>query len=210
MNFTGVEAAALMLGFEPNMVNSAEQARISPTVERMNSSYLKACGYHNTCLAHWREEIVETLNSECLESTVMQELSSATSMFPSDAKSAFYSWLSNNKESGFVSQRFSRIELSRWLDAIGMKSVYKFTPEHKNQTAQEPYIDPSDLPNELHAANIAFRAVTHGYGDNNETFKNRLRDYLEKHFIDLTPEAVNRIATVANPDKTTGRKTRKK
>ena len=73
-------------------------------------------------------------------------------------------------------------------------------------TIAESEVDPADLPNELHTANIAFRAVKNGHGDRTATPKNRLIDYLEKNFTDLKPEAVKRIATVANPDKSTGRK----
>lgn len=68
-------------------------------------------------------------------------------------------------------------------------------------------LDPSDLPDELSAANIAFRAVSNGYGDPSATFKNRLVAYLENEF-QLSPEAVSRIATVSNPDKAPGRKKR--
>jgi hypothetical protein len=71
-------------------------------------------------------------------------------------------------------------------------------------------IDPFDFPEELNAANLAFRAVTTGYGDPNATKKNRLIEYLQKTFTDLKPEAVQRIATVANPDKSAGRKKRDK
>ena len=74
----------------------------------------------------------------------------------------------------------------------------------------ESEIDPVDLPDELHTANIAFRAVKNGHGDRTATPENRLISYLEKNFTDLKPEAIKRIATVANPDKTTGRKKRDK
>lgn len=67
-------------------------------------------------------------------------------------------------------------------------------------------IDPADLPIELDAANMAYRAVLNGYGNQSDTFKNRLIDYLKMTYTDLKPEAVQRIATVANPDKATGRK----
>lgn len=70
----------------------------------------------------------------------------------------------------------------------------------------EADIDPADLPTELDAANIAYRAVMNGRGDKSATFKNRLIDYLEKNFTGLNGEAVQRIATVANPDKGRGRK----
>ncbi len=67
-------------------------------------------------------------------------------------------------------------------------------------------IDPSDLPSELDAANTAYRAVFNGYGDQSATYKNRLIAYLSETYTDLTPESVQRIATVANPDKKPGRK----
>lgn len=69
-------------------------------------------------------------------------------------------------------------------------------------------VDPSDLPAELDAANLAFRAVLNGYGEARTTFKNRLIDYIQKNFSNLNNEAVQRIATVANPDKGRGRKKR--
>lgn len=71
-------------------------------------------------------------------------------------------------------------------------------------------IDPCDFPMELDAANLAFRAVSNGFGDQSATFKNRLVDYLERNFAELKPETMQRIATVANPDKSTGRKKRDK
>ena len=67
-------------------------------------------------------------------------------------------------------------------------------------------IDPMDLPQELDLANMAFRAVMNGYGDQNATPKNRLIDYLSKIYPHLKLEAIRRIATVANPDKARGRK----
>jgi len=67
-------------------------------------------------------------------------------------------------------------------------------------------IDPSDLPPELDAANMAFRAVTQGYGDQTATPRNRLTEYLREHYPSFNQEQIGRIATVANPDKTTGRK----
>lgn len=72
--------------------------------------------------------------------------------------------------------------------------------------AQGIDVDPLDLPEELDAANMAFRAVLNGCGEQRATFKNRLIDYLEKNFTRLNNEAVQRIATVANPYKGRGRK----
>lgn len=65
-------------------------------------------------------------------------------------------------------------------------------------------IDPSDLPTELDAANMAFRALTNGYGDQSKKPRIRLVDYLKTNHPELGGEAVERIATVANPVKTPG------
>lgn len=67
-------------------------------------------------------------------------------------------------------------------------------------------VAPEDLPDELDCAMQAFRAVHNGYGDRAATFKNRLSAWIAQHRPDLGDEARARIATVANPDKTPGRK----
>jgi hypothetical protein len=78
------------------------------------------------------------------------------------------------------------------------------------QPVVELEIDPVDLPLELDSANMAFRAVTTGYGDPTATFRNRLIEYLKNTLPNLKREEVDRIATVANPDKSRGRKKRNK
>jgi hypothetical protein len=123
-----------------------------------------------------------------------------------------------------ISLSFSRHELTRWFAAKGAGFVpdYTFRPlalesespsestEDQMPASQEGdrIVDPADLPNELQAANIAFRAVSNGHGDQSSTFKNRLTVYLQENFKDLGAEAIARIATVANPDKSRGRKNR--
>lgn len=73
---------------------------------------------------------------------------------------------------------------------------------------QQNTLDPSDLPIELDAANMAYRAVLNGYGSEDDSFKQRLIDYLKTRHPNFTNDAVLRIATVANPDKTPGKKKR--
>lgn len=110
---------------------------------------------------------------------------------------------------------------SVWLETLRREGVEPFvnlvipTPDTWSSMFVAPpatvdhYIDPSDLPEELSIANIAYRAVSNGYGDPAATFRNRLIAYLETE-CQLLPEAVQRISTVANPDKSTGRKKREK
>jgi hypothetical protein len=108
--------------------------------------------------------------------------------------------------------RFNRDEIEIFLDES------KFIPEvrlsqhiRKEGEVKNPFefiedtIDPSDFPYELDAANIAFTAVSKGHGDQNLTFKKRLIEYLEENYKGFSSQAIQRIATVANPDKSTGR-----
>lgn len=78
-------------------------------------------------------------------------------------------------------------------------------PPAAAQVPTGPDLDPTDLPEELDAANMAFRAVLKGYGNSADTFRNRLIEYLNSHFRALGSSAIERIATVANPDKARGR-----
>ena len=66
--------------------------------------------------------------------------------------------------------------------------------------------EPEELPEELDAANIAFRAVRNGYGEKSATFRNRLIDFLKKNYVNFKNDTVYRVASVANPDKGRGRK----
>ena len=67
-------------------------------------------------------------------------------------------------------------------------------------------IDPSERPEQLDIANIAFRMVMNGFGDPSKTFKQRLIEYLKNNYPHLTSESINQISTVANPNKGPGRR----
>ena len=123
-------------------------------------------------------------------------------------RDVLFEWMADTR-SQEENQTFSRQELARWLSVIGMTSVYEFEREGAgatNDSVSESEIDPSDLPDELSAANIAFRAITKGYGKQSKTQRAKLEDFLRETYPAFGPTRIDRIATVANPDKTTGRK----
>lgn len=66
--------------------------------------------------------------------------------------------------------------------------------------------DDDRWPAELDAALRAWRAVTKGYDREEGTPRRRLAAWVEKNFPDLSKEAIARVATVANWDKTKGKK----
>lgn len=211
-DFDAWDAAALILGVEPS-ASEDDEARIRVVRERMESDYRRALRY---CLADYYDAPPFVDAGACLYSTAIRrlenwaKLTAGHSEDPGEESPRLPTWWANDREAQkFGNQRFTRASLAAWLRQIGQRSVYSFAPDDSTTRAVvADEVDPADLPFELQAANIAFRAVLNGYGASDATFKNRLVDYLTNHFKGLKPEAVKRIATVANPDKEPGRKRR--
>ena len=210
-HFSGYDAAALILGLEPRE-SELEQHRVYVVTDRMELHY-------NYALERIRFEEVdpdqrsgddpEAAPRVELESVKLSHLHRQAWLYGAD--SPLSKWLSFQKQIQFENQEFERYAIACWLTAINMKSAYQFdrrkdaaTPTLDVQPGTD--IDPTDLPIELDAANMAFRAVRNGYGGRSDTFKNKLIAYLEKHYPDFKAEQVQRVATVANPDKSVGRK----
>jgi hypothetical protein len=207
--FSGYDAAALILGFEPR--DSEEfQGRINVVVDRMGLHY--ECALDKARI----EQFAPSWETEPIDTVLSQQDLPSVELLKGWQRSAergedgpFHVWLSDRRKPLFENQEFSREKVANWLAAIGMRSRYAFKRDADEADAIEHItadFDPSDSPPELDAANMAFRAVIKGYGDPAATPRNRLVEYLEKNYPDFKPEQVQRIATVANPDKTTGRK----
>jgi hypothetical protein len=92
-----------------------------------------------------------------------------------------------------------------------LKTFHSLTglPVDGVEPAQQPNtdaeFDPSDRSEQLDIANMADRAVCNGYGDPSKRFKRRLLDWLDEFHPELSKEARDRIATIANRDKEPGR-----
>lgn len=80
-------------------------------------------------------------------------------------------WMFSGVGKHFDNQTFGRKTLAKWLRAKGLSFVYKFErgnslhPPRADNTSEESVLDPSDLPPELDAANLAYPAITNGFGD---------------------------------------------
>ena len=102
----------------------------------------------------------------------------------------------------------SRDEIARWLVVFKLDSDYRFSSSYGiddqfiEGTAKKQGIDAP----ELELANWAYQTVKSGYGDQSKTFKNRVIDLLKEKRPTMKSQQVERIAIVANPDKSTGRK----
>ncbi|NML85783.1 hypothetical protein [Polaromonas sp.] len=206
-NFSGYDAAALILGLEPSE-SEDEQWRVRIVTDRMSVHYKNAINrlFEEIFIDELENvDFKEPIRIELL-SVKLNDLHRKCELF--GVETPLHDWLADKRQIRFEVQEFERYSIARWITQIEMKSVYSFDRKLSTtvNAAVETDIDPADLPEELHAANIAFRAVTNGYGDRTATFKNRLIDYLKGNFITLNNEAIQRIATVANPDKGRGRK----
>jgi hypothetical protein len=100
--------------------------------------------------------------------------------------------------------------LTDFLKSVdGTPSTMEKPPDDPdNEGVAGDNFDPADLPDELYMANLAFRAVTNGHGKQSDTFRNRIISYLKLNYPNLKNDPLQRIATVGNPDKSTGRKRR--
>ena len=128
-HFTGEEAAALIMGIDPNLPKSKVDTTY-PIVERMRSAYQQALGeaiwaYDFKDGAGGDQSLVDiTEKSTGLYSYRMLDMSGHI-VWPQAGH-----WLNDQDESSFDAQKFTREELVRWLSAIEMKSDYHFNDLH--------------------------------------------------------------------------------
>ena len=137
IDFNGFEASALILGFDPQE-DSDGLERVKPVFERVERSYTALRTWHERDitpsemgkLGHLPSPIdgLESVEmSECLKTTVPDHIYVGGPAF-------FLGWLLDTTgRSKFEKQRFTRRELSRWLNAVGMASVYFFDDSHRNE-----------------------------------------------------------------------------
>ena len=204
--FTPSQIDLLIQGIDPNNGDSGEGGK-SPAIERLEMAY-------RTILSWYVEQDEDTTGKDrnnvlddpqVLKSTMLRGFDDHPE-YGDDRMGWIY-----GPESDFAKQTFKRKDIHEWLVNSGLSasSIYDFGRGLAINSADDSTvsdIDPSELPTELDVANTAFRAVLNGHGDRSETFKNRLKHYLKETYPLLKNEAIERIATVANPDKSPGRK----
>lgn len=213
--FTGRQAAALILGYEPDEAWRDESGlckKVGVVYERMQHDFGHAVVRCDTERRQRKNESFDASVALPPGSLLSVELLKLLERTSTVASQYFMPILASDLEKNFPQQVFTRTILETWVTSSQMASVYDFSGAHQKtkclpEAASSDEVDPADLPDELYAANVAFRAVSNGHGDAGATFKNRLLQYLKANF-DFSEEAIGRIATVANPDKSAGRKKR--
>lgn len=219
MCFTGREISLLIMGVDPSRRDS-DNVNPKHLLGQLRSSYIAA-------LWRVRQELgldvgMRSYDTELVESELPGNSLNSLALLQAHAgwveegmEEQLEGWLKHER-SAFEFQEFSRSEVVRWLAANNFFSKYQFDIQKVDSTssgattsstsAMGSATDPTDLPPELDAASIAFRAVSNGYGDQGATFRNRLVAYFKVNYPKLSNETVQRLATVANADKSTGRK----
>lgn len=222
-NFSGYEVAALILGLEPSELLEG-MPRIRVITDRLELDFKRAL----------KDSDAEfSLSADSLEARKAEGVISLPSVRLLELEDGCWGlgedgplldWIEDQEQTKFDLQKFSRAKIVLWIAAAGVNSVYRFDkkmqpPTDEGSKSQPPadldstsqtisYIDPAELPEELDAANIAYRAVLNGFGETTGTFKTRLVYFLKLNYPKFKSETVERIAMVANPDKSPGRRKR--
>ena len=165
--FSGYEAAALILGIEPEE-SDIEQSRIRVVIDRMKLHYthaLKRC--HQEA---FQVVLPDFLNIEAarpfeLASVKMNEL--CIQCDSDDDVTPFTDWLASDHETQFDNQVFARPVVADWLEAIGLNSIYQFT---------------------LDAPSVDKDVTGHWpWGDHHTEFLGHLEAAARKHWVNYDP-----------------------
>lgn len=217
--FSGVQLTSLIHGQDPNNILVANSPDLPltdqpliATYTRIKRSYERTRLYLSNAMNPPENFENAILDDPLISSQLKYEMACSTL----DDDRPFIAWLLDDSRSRFELQLFTRAVSIEWLERVGQLSVYQFkavtsSPGADSITQEE--FDPSDRPLELDYANQAYRAVLNGYGESEKlTFKARVVKFLQMTYgrtpenpYGLTPDAIKRIAIVANPNKASGR-----
>lgn len=208
-HFSGHDAAALILGFEPRRAAPSDH-KVWVVEQRLAQDYARALQYALSEInAFVDDRLLQDLIAKRPEDLLLSvKLNQMWCDVTAGIEGADFDLMRDEELPDFQNQLFSRSAIVRWLNALVISSKYQFDRRHNGNRSeiQKDEIDPEELPFELDVGLIAFRAVRNGFGDPNATYRNRLEAYLRKHYNKLKESEIDRIATVANPDKERGRK----
>lgn len=120
VEFTGDQAAALVIGHDP-AGEGYIRTTSTPIYQHMKRSYELKVKWLWGDMGPHEDGIIATL--DMLESI---DLARWACHVEPGSWSDFCSWSKDDKKSGFCTQRISRDEIKRWLDVVGVNSIYRF------------------------------------------------------------------------------------
>lgn len=149
-NFSGFDAAALILGIEPRESEDDDDSRIRLVIDRMELHYNHALKRHyqeafNLNSADFQD--TEADRPFELESVQMNEMRRQS--YPADEENPFSGWLSSEHQSQFGYQMFSRQAIADWLVANKLNSIYQFKLGQSSVDTEATGHEESDICFEL-------------------------------------------------------------
>jgi hypothetical protein len=142
-DFSGVEAAYLVLGIEPEDKTQEPLSSFKHLIRRLKLSFLDSCAHMRYCTQNERDSAIDTeywngedletfqLMSEQMIDLAVQCDDAAGSRHYESYKKLFLEWLDGAIDQ-FEQQRFSRDELAWWLDASEIASQFPFRPDERD------------------------------------------------------------------------------
>ena len=160
-NFTGLETAALIVGIDP----ASEKSTVcAPLLRRLNEAYTVTLWAHQDGKRLDRPNLVffdfgdtrirRVMNVRAWNAPFkpgnlhsLRMTSHYDEFFPNEggrladglwdlSVDSFDRWLEDDRRNGFHHQLFHRLEIVRWLEALGMNSVYRFEGSLTAQTSK--------------------------------------------------------------------------
>lgn len=196
-DFTGAEVTALVLGNDPSNAN-CPVSEGTPLYRKLEIAYNASRRWHaldDSALVLW-EEIGVPRKEELLQSIGVDQ---ALLHFDPDDSENLARWLASDECSGFSIQRFTRTEITRWLNACGLKSIYGF---YRDGPKVEKSLHPTERATIL---KIIIAMAIDGYGykvaDNKSPFPGELVKAIAKLGMSVTDDTIRKylheaVATV--------------
>ena len=153
--FTADEAANLILGFDGLDRMAASREKSVPIIIRMSQDYHAAHSSLRT-LIYRKSSTALAEKHKGLVSNELQNQFDFEFVFSDEEgdTKGFNNWL-GGEYGRFKKQTFSRVELARWLKAIGLQSVYQFDIGGAGDTELEPTQPQSRWPwGDYHTENL--------------------------------------------------------
>ena len=155
--FSGWDAAALILGYEPRDSEDVE-GKVRVVYDRMELHFQHAS--NAVFQEHFGDPVGLVdwdVNSSVTPLSSVKLLALLLRCLRYGEETPLLDWLKDRRQSKFENQEFSRNEIAKWLDGIGMSSRYAFRRAGVKDDAtvnELPEVDPVNLAPELEAANV--------------------------------------------------------
>lgn len=125
--FAPVEAAGLIMGFNPTALDDLQKKAIAPVIRRMETSYESACASYSWDVGGFYSHAPESEAAKNQNMTQLRSEAMISALIRSFGRPEhFTDWYTCNDYSDFKNQQFSRSELSRWLADNNLPTKYEF------------------------------------------------------------------------------------